>query len=459
MLPHLAGRPVTMERFPAGIEKKGFIQKDVSKGFPAWLQRVEIPKRSESEGDGAVHYPLVEDARALLWLANQNAITPHVWTSRVPKLHHPDLCVFDLDPAEDPSQSPSRDQPAELRAAALAVRELLTELGLASFVKTSGSKGFHIVVALDGEADFEPVRRFSQGAGAVLVKRHPALFTQEFIKADRGGRIFVDTGRNGYGATFAAAYALRPKPGAPVSAPCAWSEIRARRGRPPDLHAAHHLRPPRGGGRPLAGAPRQAAHLARRRRRPRSPAHRRRLEGVSRRDHPQARLAQTHAQAGLIRVAPARLGRTQPMVEPALVRRARSSNLTRHRQLERARCGPRFLVMRNHDPELRFALPATRRGSGPRPALSPGRVRLAGVRAARARHRAAGPDGLRARAAGRRGLPLLGRSSPRGSAGGRRRQLSNARAARQARALGARRLPHPPRRAGRARRQAAPALS
>ena len=225
MLPHLAGRPVTMERFPAGIEKKGFIQKDVSKGFPAWLQRVEIPKRSESEGDGAVHYPLVEDARALLWLANQNAITPHVWASRLPKLHHPDLCVFDLDPAEDPSQSPSGDQPAELRAAALAVRDLLTELGLVSFVKTSGSKGFHIVVALDGEADFEPVRRFSQGAGAVLVKRHPALFTQEFIKADRGGRIFVDTGRNGYGATFAAAYALRPKPGAPVSAPCAWSEI------------------------------------------------------------------------------------------------------------------------------------------------------------------------------------------------------------------------------------------
>jgi len=175
--------------------------------------------------DGAVHYPLVDDARGLVWLANQNSITPHVWTSRVPKLHHPDLCVFDLDPSEDPSPHPSRDQPGELRAAALAVRDLLAELGLPSFVKTSGSKRFHIVVALDGQADFEPVRRFSLGAGAVLVKRHPTLFTQEFIKADRGGRIFVDTGRNGYGATFAAAYALRPKPGAPVSAPCAWPEI------------------------------------------------------------------------------------------------------------------------------------------------------------------------------------------------------------------------------------------
>ena len=225
MLPHIAGRPVTMERYPAGIDKKGFIQKDVSKGFPTWLQRVAIAKRSGTEDDGAVHYPLVDDARALLWMANQNAITPHVWTSRVPKLHRPDLCVFDLDPSEDRSRNPSGDQPGELRAAALAVRELLAELGLASFIKASGSKGFHIVVALDGEADFEPVRRFSQGAGAVLVKRHPALFTQEFIKADRGGRIFVDTGRNGYGATFAAAYALRPKPGAPVSAPCAWAEV------------------------------------------------------------------------------------------------------------------------------------------------------------------------------------------------------------------------------------------
>jgi bifunctional non-homologous end joining protein LigD len=235
MVPHLAGRPVTMERYPAGIDKKGFIQKDVSKGFPDWLHRVEISKRTGGERAGAertgreddatVHYPLVDEARALLWLANQNAITPHVWPSRLPKLQHPDLCVFDLDPSEDASQDAARDQPAELRAAALAVRDLLAELGLPSFVKTSGSKGFHIVVALDGEADFEPVRRFSQGAGAVLVKRHPALFTEEFIKADRGGRIFVDTGRNGYGATFAAVYALRPKPGAPVSAPCTWAEI------------------------------------------------------------------------------------------------------------------------------------------------------------------------------------------------------------------------------------------
>jgi bifunctional non-homologous end joining protein LigD len=213
MLPHVRGRPVTMERHPAGIDKKGFIQKDVSKGFPAWLERVEVGKR---EG-GVVHYPLANDARALVWLANQNSITPHVWTSRAPRLEHPDLCVLDLDPPDDHSTS--------LREAVLRVRDLLEELGLPPLVKTSGSKGFHVVVALDADADFPGAWRFSHGAGAVLVKRHSHLFTQEFIKADRAGRIFVDTGRNAPGATFAAVYAVRPKPGAPVSAPCTWAEI------------------------------------------------------------------------------------------------------------------------------------------------------------------------------------------------------------------------------------------
>jgi bifunctional non-homologous end joining protein LigD len=99
-------------------------------------------------------------------------------------------------------------------------------------VKTSGSKGFHIVAPLDGSASYEDVWRFAHGAGAVLVKRHPALFTQEFIKADRGDRILIDTGRNGMGATFAAVYAVRPKPGAPVSAPCRWEEIEGGRVHP-----------------------------------------------------------------------------------------------------------------------------------------------------------------------------------------------------------------------------------
>jgi bifunctional non-homologous end joining protein LigD len=212
MVPHMRARPVTMERFPAGIGKKGFIQKDVSKGFPQWLERVEVPKK-----DGVVHHPIVTDVRSLLWLANQNSITPHVWTSRAPDLYHPDICVFDLDPSKDDAKM--------LRFAAVALRDVLEELGLPSWVKTSGSKGFHIVVPLDRKAHTGEVAGFAHSVGALLVRRHPDVLTQEFHKADRGNRILVDTGRNGYSATFAAAYAVRAKPGAPISAPCTWDEV------------------------------------------------------------------------------------------------------------------------------------------------------------------------------------------------------------------------------------------
>jgi bifunctional non-homologous end joining protein LigD len=212
MLGHIRGRPITMERYPSGIGHKGFIQKDVSKGFPSWLERVEVPKK-----DGTVHHPVAGDTRSLLWLANQNCITPHVWTSRAPDLYYPDICVFDLDP--------SQDDPDALRGAALALRDLLDELSLQSWVKTSGSKGFHIVVPLDSKADFGAVHRFANTVGTVLVSRDPKRMTQEFSKADRGGRILVDTGRNGYSATFAAPYAVRAKPGAPISAPCTWEEV------------------------------------------------------------------------------------------------------------------------------------------------------------------------------------------------------------------------------------------
>jgi bifunctional non-homologous end joining protein LigD len=128
ILPHLRGRPVTMERYPAGIGQKGFWQKDVSKGFPPWLARVEVPKK-----DGVVHHPVINDARSLLWVTNQNTITQHVWTSRVPRLQYPDICVFDLDPSED--------DPAALREAAIGLRDLLAELALPSWIKRPVRRG------------------------------------------------------------------------------------------------------------------------------------------------------------------------------------------------------------------------------------------------------------------------------------------------------------------------------
>ena len=212
MLPHVKGRPLTMERYPAGIGKKGFWQKSVEKGFPEWLERVDVPKK-----DGVVHHPVITDERSLMWVTNQNTITQHVWISRVPDLYYPDLCVFDLDP--------SRDDPPAVRAAALGLRNLLDELGLPSWIKTTGSKGFHIVVPLDGKSKMDDVARFADTVGRLFVSHAPEHLTQEFSKVDRKGRIYVDTGRNGYSATFAAAYTVRAKPGAPVSAPCTWEEV------------------------------------------------------------------------------------------------------------------------------------------------------------------------------------------------------------------------------------------
>jgi bifunctional non-homologous end joining protein LigD len=202
-----------MERFHRGINEQGFFQKDVIKGFPDWLKRVEVPKNN-----GTVHHPLANDTRSLLWLANQNSITIHVWPSRAPNLYYPDICVFDLDPAND-------EKPQRLRNAALMVRDFLKALGLKSWIKTTGSKGFHIAVGLDGKSDFGVVARFSHVVGRLLVKLDPDNLTQEFSKVDRAGRILVDTGRNGYSATYAATYTVRAKPGAPVSAPCSWEEV------------------------------------------------------------------------------------------------------------------------------------------------------------------------------------------------------------------------------------------
>lgn len=215
MIPHLRARPVTMERYPAGLGKGSFWQKDVTKGFPEWLQRAEVPKKG-----GTVHHALVTDTKSLLWAANQNSITLHVWTSRAPDIHHPDICIFDLDPSVEDHD--------RLCNAALGLRDLLEELGLPSWVKTSGSKGYHIAVPLDGKAHIDDVAAFTDAVGALFVARDPKNLTREFHKADRGRRILVDTGRNGYSATFAAAYTVRAKPGAPVSAPCTWEEIERR---------------------------------------------------------------------------------------------------------------------------------------------------------------------------------------------------------------------------------------
>jgi bifunctional non-homologous end joining protein LigD len=219
MLPLVDGRPVTMQRFPDGIGRGGFLQKQVGRHFPDWIERVTAPNRRTRQATvrEEVTYVVCRHPDDLAYLANQGCITPHVWLSRTPDIHRPDQMVFDLDPASDDL--------GVLRSAAAALRGLLDELGLASFLKSSGSRGLHVVVPLVPAADTDTVKVFSVAVAEALADRHPDDFTTEGRIASRQGRLYLDIGRNGYAQTMAAPYAVRARPGAPVSVPLDWSEL------------------------------------------------------------------------------------------------------------------------------------------------------------------------------------------------------------------------------------------
>ena len=213
MVPELADRALTLERFTKGLPGGGFYQKHAQKHFPAWIRRAELGAKTR------VAYPVCDSPAALVYLANQGALAFHVWTSRVAAPDRPDLLVFDLDPP------PGRFDLVLLAARALHAE--LAALGLPVFVKTTGSKGLHVVTPLDAAASFAAVAAFGAVICARLCARHPAELTTEFYKADRRGRLFLDTLRNAPGATIVAAYSLRGRPTAPVSAPIGWDELDA----------------------------------------------------------------------------------------------------------------------------------------------------------------------------------------------------------------------------------------
>jgi bifunctional non-homologous end joining protein LigD len=162
-----------------------------------------------------------DDAATLAYLAGQGCITPHIWLSRIDRPRHPDRLIFDLDPPKGFEQA---------RTAALLVRELLSELGLASFVMTTGSRGLHVVVPLDRAADFDTVRAFARDVAELLAERHPDEVTTEARIAKRRGRLFLDTTRNAYAQTGVAPYGVRAMSGAPVATPLRWEELDDRGG-------------------------------------------------------------------------------------------------------------------------------------------------------------------------------------------------------------------------------------
>ncbi|BAI62197.1 conserved hypothetical protein [Methanocella paludicola SANAE] len=213
MVPLVRGRPMTMQRFPDGIGKEGFFQKEASDYFPDWVHRATL----ELGKGGIQHQVVCDDAATLVYLASQAMITPHVFLSRIDKVHYPDRLIFDLDPPDNNFET--------VRSAAKTIREALDAEGYPVYLMTTGSRGLHVVVPLDRSADFDTVRAFARGFGEKLTKKYPDRFTIELSKEKRRGRLFLDYLRNSYGQTGVAPYGVRARSGAPVATPITWDEL------------------------------------------------------------------------------------------------------------------------------------------------------------------------------------------------------------------------------------------
>lgn len=212
LLPHLADRPLVVQRFTQPVDEGGFYQKNTPPHAPPWLRTVEVPT---AEG-GTTRYPLVDDEAGLLFLANQGSVVLHTLLDAATALDRPVEVIFDLDPADD-DLAPVRD-------AARHLREILDDLGLPPRVKSSGSRGLHLHVDVTGPADFELSRAFSLAVAEEVARREPDRFTVAFRKSDRRGRLFLDVFRNGRAAHAVAPYSLRARPEAPVAVPLSWDE-------------------------------------------------------------------------------------------------------------------------------------------------------------------------------------------------------------------------------------------
>lgn len=213
MLPHVAGRPVAMKRYPDGIDGEGFFQKAAPEHLPDWVRRVDVPKR---EG-GTLPHVVVEEEATLLELVQFGVVELHPWLSQADDLERPDRIVIDLDPDEGDLDG--------ARLATRAAREVFEEIGLDPRVMTSGSKGYHVVVTIDPAATYEFVRDLAHDVARLIATRHPERTTVAHRVADRGGRVFIDWLRNGYGQTSVVPYGVRARPGAPVATPLDWDEL------------------------------------------------------------------------------------------------------------------------------------------------------------------------------------------------------------------------------------------
>ncbi len=213
ILPHLSGRPLTLLRCPAGQQTECFVQRRASENFPAAVRRVEVEQE-----DGTATYVMVDSLSGLLSLVQLGVLELHTWSARRDRLDRPDRMILDLDP--DPELPWTR-----VVEAAIEVRDRLAELGLESFVKTTGGKGLHVVVPLERRHSWEEVRTFSHALAEEFVRRAPEHYVAQAAKVERSGRVYVDYLRNAWGASAVAAYSTRARPAAPVSTPLRWDEL------------------------------------------------------------------------------------------------------------------------------------------------------------------------------------------------------------------------------------------
>jgi bifunctional non-homologous end joining protein LigD len=217
IVPHLRDRPFTMKRYPHGITGEAFFQKQAPRGIPDWIATRRFTTHPREGGSRLVDFPLINSAEAVLWMVQMNCVDMNAWYSRVDKPHRPDFVLFDLDPPDDGFE-------LAIEVAHI-IRALLEEVQLPGYVKTSGADGIHVVAPITRRSTFEQTYTFAEQAARLLEQRHPGKITTEWLKKKRSG-VLVDHRQNGWGKTIASVYSVRPKPGAPVSTPLRWDELR-----------------------------------------------------------------------------------------------------------------------------------------------------------------------------------------------------------------------------------------
>ena len=216
LLPHLKDRPITMKRYPDGVDKPHFYEKDAPRFTPEWVQTFHVPRR---EGGKPIRYILINDLPALVWAANLANIELHPFLHRAPQIHRPTEVVFDLDPGEGAGT-------AECAEVALLLKRIFDELKLKAFPKMSGSKGIQLYVPLNTSVTYEQTQAFAHTIAGAMARAHPKMIVAEMARNLREGKVFIDWSQNSDFKTTAGVYSLRAKRADPfVSMPVTWEEL------------------------------------------------------------------------------------------------------------------------------------------------------------------------------------------------------------------------------------------